>query len=277
MQVRQGSPTTAVEAFTLSGARERWSEFLGHEHAVLPLPADYGLAENDFLVFRVPPTGRPVRDGRIPAAQAPALFLQAAAACSWLQSVGFWLDEEDLADAVWEVSSGWPRLLLARTPAALSRGGPGPPCSAVLAAFLDRILSAARRRSRPAEHGLFERMLAHDASFRRAEFWVASAYRTFPELARPEAESVRLATIGRGGESGRSPSVLARLEKARALLANRPARVFEMQGSSLLPGGALGLDSLCASASEASRALRERHAQEAPHRRAMWIAVDPDH
>src|SRR5512143_1856429 len=99
MQPRDGFPAPAVEGFALPAAKERWSEFLGLEHATLPLPWDYGRTDGEFLVFRLPAPGRPVRDGRIPAVHAPALFLQAAAACAWLGSVGFWLDEQDLADA----------------------------------------------------------------------------------------------------------------------------------------------------------------------------------
>ena len=276
LKTAPGTSAPAVEAFALSSARERWPDFLGFEHAVLPLPADYDRSNGDFLVSRDVPSGRRLRDGRICPPDAAALFLQAASACAWLAGAGLWLDEEDLEDAVWDREGGAARLWLVRTPSGVRRGGPGPPVCALLAALLERVRSPSRRRSDGGARGLRDLLLAADAPFRRPDFWVACAFRFFPELSAAEAWPIRLRTIGLGGVQRRSASVRARLEKARALLAGRSARLFEPAGSSLAPGGALGLESVPATSAAASRALRERYCAEASDRRAVWIAAAPE-
>lgn len=139
MPVRVESSRDGAERYSVSGAKERWLEFLSLEHATLPPPLDFAREEEEFLVHRARVPGRPIRDGRIPRACGAPLFLQAASAAAFLQASGLWLDEEDLRVASWDVENGTPRLWLTRSPASLRRGGPGPAAAAVLAGFLDRL------------------------------------------------------------------------------------------------------------------------------------------
>jgi tetratricopeptide (TPR) repeat protein len=273
MPVRVESSRDGAERYSVSGAKERWLEFLSLEHATLPPPLDFAREEEEFLVHRARVPGRPIRDGRIPRACGAPLFLQAASAASFLQESGLWLDEEDLRVASWDVENGTPRLWLTRSPASLRRGGPGPAAAAVLAGFLDRLFSRGRRIAHPPARELFDRLLSTDAGYRRAEFWLSSALRVFPELASPACAGARARTLGFGGGFLRSAARRALQEKARALLNNRAARIFCSEGSALSPGSALGLDAPAGGA-QAARALRERHARESRGRRALWIAVD---
>src|SRR5262245_28836692 len=121
MAVREDSTRDRAERFVISSAKERWLEFLPHEHATLPLPLDFAREGEDLVVRRGLRRGRPVSHGRIPKDCAAPLFLQAAAAASWLQACGQWLDEEDLAESSWDVEAGTPRLWLPATPASLRR------------------------------------------------------------------------------------------------------------------------------------------------------------
>src|SRR5262249_57605012 len=89
--------------------------------------------------------GRRIGAGRIRSEQAPALFLQAASLCAFLQAFGLWLDEEDLSHATYDRAEGIARLWITRTPAGVFRGGPGPAPSAVLGAFLHRLFARGRR------------------------------------------------------------------------------------------------------------------------------------
>ena len=162
MPVREDS-RDGVERFSVSGEKERWLEFLSLEHATLAPPLDFSREDEAFLVARAPVRGRRIRDGRIPTGCGAPLFLQACAAASFLQASGLWLDEEDLFEAVWDMEEGTPRLWLARSPASLRRGGPGPAAAPVLAGFLDRLFSRRRRIEHPAARGLFDRLLATDA------------------------------------------------------------------------------------------------------------------
>src|SRR5258706_1960922 len=273
MPVREDS-RDGVERFSVSGEKERWLEFLSLEHATLAPPLDFSREDGTFLVARAPVPGRRIRDGRIPTGCGAPLFLQACAAASFLQASGLWLDEEDLCEAVWDVAEGTPRLWLVRSPASLSRGGPGPAAAPILAGFLDRLFSRRRRIEHPAARGLFDRLLATDAAYRRAEFWLSSAFRDFPELGSREAAGARARTLGSGGGFLRTPGRRAMAEKARALLGNRAPRIFAARDS-FTPGGALGLEQPV-SAARAARALRERHAAESRGRRAVWIAVDTE-
>ncbi len=273
---RQGESSSGVERFLLSATRERWLEFVGLEHATLPLPSDFLREGEELVVRRAPIQGRKISAGRIAKDYGAALFLQAAAVLSFLQAEGFWLDEQDLGEAVWDCFDGTPRLWLTRTPAGVQRGGPGPSSSAVLAAFLHRIFGRVRQISDPAARSLFDRLLASEAPFRRAEFWLASAFRVFPELASPAAARTRVRTLGFAGGFLRDSTTRALLEKARALLTNQACRVFGLGFSALMPGGALGLDGGTGNVAQAARALRERHAREAGGRRALWIAVEPE-
>ena len=144
----------------------------------------------------------------------------------------------------------------------------------MLAGFLDRLFSRRRRIEHPAARRLFDRLLATDAPYRRAEFWLSSAFRDFRELASREAAGARARTLGSGGGYLRTADRRAMAEKARALLGNRAPRIFAAPDS-LTPGGALGLERPL-NAARAARALRERHATESRGRRGVWIAVDPE-
>jgi transcriptional regulator with AAA-type ATPase domain/tetratricopeptide (TPR) repeat protein len=264
-----------VERFSVSATRERWAEFLGLEHGALPSLVDFSREGDDWIVRRTPIAGRRIAAGRIPSEQAPALFLQAAGLCAFLQASGFWLDEDDLAGAVHNRAEGIARLFLVRTPACISRGGPGPAPSAVLAAFLHRLFARGRRIGSPAARSLFDRLIASDAAFRRAEFWLASAFRAFPQLAVAAAAPARVRTIGLTGDFWRDTTRRARLEAASEQLAGRAVRLFACEGSRFTPGGALGLGQLKGGAVEASRELRERHVREKSRLPAIWIAVEP--
>ena len=195
---------------------------------------------------------------------------------SFLQAWGLWLDEEDLLEARWDLRGGSPRLWLSRSPASVRRGGSGPARSAVLAAFLERLFGGRRGVERPEARAILDRLLEPGAACRRAEFWLSSALRTFPELASPEAAQARARTLGSAGGHLRSAATRALIAQGRALLTSRTVRVFAAQESALSAGGALGLEESPATAAQAIRALRERHAREAEGRRALWIAVEPD-
>src|SRR5207302_2372760 len=138
-------------------------------------------------------------------------------------------------------SKDGPRLWLTRTPLSVSLGGPGPSPSAVLAAFLHRLFGHGRRVWHPSARALFDSMLAGDAPLRRAEFWLASTYRAFPELAGPPAADARKRTIGVAGPFLRDVSSRALLTRARAVAQGREPRVFCAGDSMLTAGAALGL------------------------------------
>ena len=270
---RQDSES-GVERFPLPLARERWLEFSVLEHATLPLPIGFERDADDLLVRRAPIAGRKISAGRIAREHAPLLFLQAAGLCSFLQAFGFWLAQEDLTEAVHDTSEDGPRLWLTRTPASVSLGGPGPAPSAVLAAFLHHLFGRGRRLWHPAARALFESMLSEDAALRRGEFWLAGAYRAFPELAGPAAAGARKRTIGLAGSFLRHVSVRALISQARALAQGREARVFSAGDSALTPGAALGLPEIPTGVAAAARALRKAH--DRGSRRPVWIAVEPD-
>lgn len=274
--VSEGSSPEGVERFLLPATRERWLEFVDLEHATFPLPLDFTREGEELVVRRARIGGRKISAGRIPKDYGAALFLQAAALFSFLQAAGFWLDEEDLCEAVWDFRDGTPRLWLTRTPASVRRGGPGPSVSAVLAAFLHRLFARGRKMAHPAASRLFDRLLAEDASFRRAEFWVSSAFRIFPQLSSPASAQTRMRTVGFAGGFFRDSATRARLAKARAHLTHRVPRVFGAESSALTAGSALGLQSVPGGVVQAARALRERHVREAGGRRALWIAVEPE-
>ena len=113
-----------------------------------------------------------------------------------------------------------------------------------------------------------------DAGGRRTEFWLATAYRTFPALGHAESAGARLRTLGYGGDYLRDAGRRALVLKARTLLSGRAVRVFS-PGSPLRPASALGLAEPPRGAVQAARWLRERHAREAGGRRAVWIASEP--
>ena len=278
MAAREESSREGALRFSLSGAKERWLELLPLEHATLPLTLDLAREGDELLLRRSSRRGRGISEGRIPKSHGASLFLQAAAALAFFQAFGPWLDEEDLRAASWDVEAGTARLWLAGPPASLRRGGTGPGASAVLAAFLDRLFARGRRIAHPGARGLLDRLLSTDAAYRRAEFWVASALRAFPELAAPSSALARARTMGLAGAFVRPAASRALLEKARALVNGRAPRVFTAS-SAVTAGSALGLEDPGAregTVAAAARALRERHLREAGGRPAVWIAVEPE-
>jgi transcriptional regulator with AAA-type ATPase domain/tetratricopeptide (TPR) repeat protein len=277
MRVREESSRKEAQRVSISGAKERWLDFLPLEHTTLPMPRDFGREGDELLLLCAPRRGRAICEGRIPKDHGASLFLQAAAVSAFLQAFGLWVGEEDWSAASWDVQEGVARLWLSGPPASVRRGGTPPTPSSVLAALLDRLFARRRRIGHPRARGLFERLLASDAGYRRSEYWVASALRAFPELGSPALAPARARTIGLAGAFLRSSADRAVLEKARALLDGRVSRIFAAS-SAVTAGGALGLEEPAGAAtvSAAARALRERHARESEGRRATWIAVEPE-
>ena len=261
----------------MDARRQRWDEFVDLEHETLPLASDFSRDGDDLLVRRERVCVRPLRERSVPREHRAALLLQGAAAAAFFAAQGFDLIPEDLESAGWDVGDGSARLWLTRTPASVRLEGAysGSPCSLALAALLRCLFGRGDRLSHPDARVLFDRLGAPDATGRRPEFWVASALRAFPELARPEAALARRRCLGVRGEALRSPRSRALAQKARAILRGSEPRIFRSTSSSLTPGGALGADTV-RDAAEASRLLRER-AEEAGFRRtAVWIAVGPE-
>src|SRR5262249_13814274 len=161
-------------------------------------------AGDEWIVERSPVSGRRIAAGRIPPGQAPAPFFQAARLFAFLHAFGLWLGEEGLSPAAYDRAGGIAPLSIARAPAAVFRGGPGPAPSAVLGAFLHRLFARGRRVGLASARSLFDQLTAPDAGFRRAEYWVASAFRAFPQLGSPAAAPVRARTLGFAGSFGRS-------------------------------------------------------------------------
>ncbi|MCA1580603.1 MAG: sigma-54 dependent transcriptional regulator [Acidobacteria bacterium] len=216
-----------LERFPLADAGERWRAFLSFDHASLPLPIDYGRDGGDFLVWRTLPPRRRIADGRISAAHAAALFLQAAAFFSTLEAASFRASADDLEDAAWEVVDGTARLAIARTPSAVRLGPASAGASKVpLAAFLRRLFARRGRLRDPQALALEEALRAGDAEWRRGDFWVGCAFRTFPVLSSAAFAAVRLRTVGATGILLRGSDSRARLEKARALLEGKDPKVF---------------------------------------------------
>ncbi|MEP6800980.1 MAG: sigma-54 dependent transcriptional regulator [Acidobacteriota bacterium] len=278
---RDGSPhpriesDRVVERFPLSDAGERWLAFLPFEHAVLPLPADYGREGDDFLVWRDAPPRRRVADGRIPGTQAASLFLQAAAFFAVLESAGFGASEDDLEEAAWETVAGSARLCAARTPSAV-RHGPGSAAAAhlPLVAFLERAFARRGRVRDPEALRVREALSSDDAPWRRAEFWVGCAYRCFPALSSAARAGDRLRTIGAAGSLLRGADVRARLEKGRALLQGKAPRIFLPPPVASVRGAALQLSDAKRPEDVASRVrvLREQEAG-GEQRPRVWICV----
>ena len=258
-----------AERFGLPLAREKWLEFLPLEHAVLPAPADFGGGPGELIVVRSALPGRPVRDGRIPVSAAMSLFLQAAAASSFFQAFGFPLTPDDLLEANWDSGAGVARLWLPRTPRAVSSQTIAAASSEILAGFLDLLLRGRRSSEHPGVRGLRAALRAPGAAYRRAEFWLAAATRSFPELASEAAAGTRDRTIGTAGWWSKTPAQRGLLEKARAIVEGRIPRIFSAGEGFPDPAD-------CSSASRAARALRERHARETGGAKARWIAVEPE-
>ena len=170
------------------------------EHATLPLPLRFAREGDDWIVERSPMVGAPDRCGQNPG----------RASARPLSSGG-----EPL-----RVSSGVRSLARRRGPVQrgvrprgrhrppLDRPDPGGrltgegrgrrprPCSA---AFLHRLFARGRRVGLASARSLFDQLTAPDAAFRRAEYWVAGAFRAFPQLAASAAAPVRARTLGFAG------------------------------------------------------------------------------
>ncbi len=165
---------------------------------------------------------------------------------------------------------------LPHTPKAVGcPSAPGSPAAA-LAALLHGLFERGGRVTTPAVRALLQQLNAHDAAARRAEFWVASAFRTFPELGLPAASGARQRCLGISDRALRTARARALSEKARALLLGSEPRIFEMALSAVTPASALALRPPPRGAAEASRRLREEASRAAPGRRPLWIAVAPE-
>ncbi len=264
------------ERFPIASSRAGWLEFLELEHETLPPVREFGRDGDDLVVWRDSAAGRPLADGRVARSLAAQLFLQGAAAAAFFAARGFVLGPGDLGSARWDLSSGTARLWLTRTPECVGRRSTAGWLVQALATFLHRLFERAGRVSSPAVRTLLQQLGAADAAARRAEFWVAGAFRAFPELALPAAAGARQRCLGLSGRALRSARSRALSEQARALLLGSQPRIFETAGEAVGPGSALGLDPPPRGAAEASRRLREEAARAAPGRRPVWIAVAPE-
>ncbi|MDQ6894738.1 MAG: sigma 54-interacting transcriptional regulator [Acidobacteriota bacterium] len=220
------------------------------------------------MVLRNAPPGRPVSAGRVPETSGAALFLQAASALAALSAAGTWASAQDLLESTWDGAGAGARLWLPGTPAGVSRGGAPPPPSHALSALLERLF---RRRGRVQDSDaaqLLARLAEPGAGAMRPDFWVAAAYAAFPSLAADACAEARLRTIGSLGTPLLPADRRGSIEKARAILAGRDARLlepgsplFERARSSVAPGlricvGIDAWDPLVREAVEAEAAAR---------------------
>jgi two-component system response regulator AtoC len=265
-----------VERFSLASATERWLDFLALEHETLPLPIGFGREGDLLLVYRPPPPGRPIREGRVPRDLVPHLLLQAAAAMAFFQAHGSGLDEEDLAAAHWDRRGGVARLWLSGSPRCLSRGGAPPGACVALSAFLDRLLRRGGRLADREARALAERLGATEAPLRRAEFAVAAVAQSFESLSGRASGPARRRAVGYAGAFLRDVRQRAIVESARAILEKHEARIFSSGGPPLSPGSALPLEPPPSSAAEASRRLRELARADASRGNTVWIAAGLD-
>ncbi len=269
------------ERFSIETTRERWLAFLPFEHATLPAPIDYGREAGEMLVFRAPSPRRTVAHGRVPAEHGPALFLQAAAVVAALHAAGTSASAADLLDAAWDVEDGVARLWLVRTPAGVAEAAAAAPASAVLGALLERLFRREGRVRLDAAAALLRRLAAPEAPWRRPEFWVAEAFRSFPALAEERQALARERTAGSFRASFRTAFARVRIEKGRAILTGGEPRFFPVGAAPLEPGAAVGLagSSGAAAARElrlAAGALRLAEREPAPSRRSVWICLAMD-
>ncbi|MDQ2970099.1 MAG: hypothetical protein M3R34_03060, partial [Acidobacteriota bacterium] len=121
------APEARLERFPFAAVRERWLELLPLEHATLPAPTHYRRNPAPFLVERQSLFGRRIAEGRILAAQEPALLLPAAFRPA-PPSIGFWACSQDLREgnADGEGEPGAARLWETRTPAGVILPGARP-------------------------------------------------------------------------------------------------------------------------------------------------------
>jgi len=276
-RARESGESRVPERFDRSACGPRWLSILSLEHETVAPPSEFECVGNDLLLRRQHHAGRPISRSRVPRPERAPLLLQAASAAAFFASHGFALTARDLENAFWETSRGAPRLWISRTPEAGAAGAEGaaaPPVAEPLAALLRWLYGD--RVTLPAAQMLLERLLAPDAGEKRGDYWIATVLRAFPELRGPAAAPVRQRCLGVCGPWLRGADARARIELARALVAEREPRIFRRTGSALTPGAALSLQRVPASVAEASRQLRSCAADGEPARRFIWIAVEPE-
>ncbi|MEP6993156.1 MAG: sigma 54-interacting transcriptional regulator [Acidobacteriota bacterium] len=265
------------ERFPLASCGPRWLQFLDLEHETLSPAADFSRDGDALVVWREGLDARPIRPGDVPPKRRAALFLQGASAVAFFAAHGFPLSDEDLGGASWDCANGSARLWLAGTPESACREDAGAAAFAApaLASLLRRLFTRGRGIANASARALLQQLGAPDASWKRPEFWVASALRAFPELGKPELAPARQRCMGVRGDALRCAMARALVAKAHALRRDVPPRLFVSHASPLTPGGALdagGIDSVA----EASRLLRRLAEKDDGGHRAVWIAVEPE-
>ncbi len=276
MPSRREWSARAPERFAIAAVRERWLEFLELEHATLAPAAAFERDGDELLVRREAVGGRPVAEGRIPRAHAPALMLQGAAAAAFFAAHGFPLSSEDLDEAAWDGATGDTRLWLTATPRSLALSEPASSSTAsALRCFLDRLFARGGRLETPGARELSRSLCLESAPSRRPEFWVAAVVRAFPDLALPAFAGTRQRCLGFPGPALRSVEARAAAAMAAAILGGGEPRLFRVAGSPIAPGSALGFEKgVPRDAREAGRRLRAEAARFDVERRPVWIAVD---
>jgi hypothetical protein len=222
-----------AECHALSAGRHRWLEFLELQHATLPPAVDLERVGDAVRVHRRPIEARSLSEAPAGREHGAALFLQGAAAAAFFAAHGFPLAAEDLENARAELRGGEARFWLTGAPRSVASDGPGrsprAPASAAeaLSALLVRLFARGRRITHRGAAQLLDRLAAPDARWKRPEFWIASAFRAFPELASPAAAAWASAAI-RSAPARRAPSSPRRepwwRTASRGCFAPRPRR-----------------------------------------------------
>ncbi len=275
MRSRREESARAPERFAIAAVRERWLEFLELEHATLA-PAVFEREGGELLVRREAVGGRPLAEGRIPRFHAPALMLQAAAAAAFFAAHGFPLSSEDLDEAAWDGATGETRLWLTATPRSVAAPEAASGSTATpLRRFLDRLFARGGRLETPGARELSRSLSLESAPSRRPEFWVAAVIRAFPDLALPAFASTRQRCLGLPGPALRSVEARSAAARAAAILGGGEPRLFQVAGSPITPGSALGFEGgVPRDARDAVRRLRAEAVRLDPGRRLVWVAVD---
>ena len=268
-------PARVAERHAVGAHGARWEEFLELEHATLRPLSAVEREGGDALLFRGPATGRPVEEGGVARAHAPGLLLQAVAAIAFFEARGFPLHPDDVRDAIWDVVRGEARLWLTRTPRCVGESDrPAVPAPTLLRPLLGRLFGRGKRLETAGARNFARSLSLLGAPERRPEFWVAEAFRDFPQLGTPAFSGARRRCLGVAGPALRSLAERSVSAQGIAALAGRPARVFEVEGSALAPASALRLGAPVRGAAEASQRLRALVDEGGPGRRPVWIAVD---
>ena len=271
----RAEPPRAPERHAAGANGERWKEFLELEHATLSPISGIEREGHDVRLSRGSATGLRLDRGGIPRAHAAGLLLQIAAAIAFFEARGFPLHPDDFQDAIWDVAGGDARLWLTRTPRAV--GGPErvPASAAVLLRpLLARLFGRGARLETAGARDFSRSLSLSSAADRRPEFWVAEAFRDFPDLGTPAFAAARRRCLGIAGPSLRSLEQRTAAARAMAALEARPVRVFAAEGSALTPASALGLGVPVRGAAEASRHLRALVEDRDHGPEPVWIAVD---